>query len=95
MSNQQLRHNPRHDQIIAFLKDNINNLSYQELTEMVEIKFGYKFSCQETLIYHLKKNDIIKGEAVKFRMKNIKGLRKIFERDMFKLEKLKEGGVIN
>jgi hypothetical protein len=24
-------------------------------------------------------------------MKNIKGLRKIFERDMFKLEKLKEG----
>jgi hypothetical protein len=43
------------------------------------------------LIYHLKKNDIIKGEAVKFRMKNIKGLRKIFERDMFKLEKLKEG----
>ena len=58
---------------------------------MVEIKFGYKFSCQETLIYHLKKNDIIKGEAVKLRMKNIKGLRKIFERDMFKLEKLKEG----
>lgn len=91
MSNQQLRHNPRHDQIITFLKDNINNLSYQELTEMVEIKFGYKFNCQETLIYHLKKNDIIKGEAVKLRMKNIKGLRKIFERDMFKLEKLKEG----
>ena len=58
---------------------------------MVEIKFGYRFSCQETLIYHLKKNGIIKGEAVKFRMKNIKGLRKIFERDMFKLEKLKEG----
>ena len=45
MSNQQLRHNPRHDQIITFLKDNINNLSYQELTEMVGIKFVYKFSC--------------------------------------------------
>ena len=58
---------------------------------MVEIKFGYMFSCQETLIYHLKKNDIIKGEAVKFRMKNKKRMRKIFERDMFKLEKLKEG----
>lgn len=90
MSNQQLRHNPKYESIIAYLKENIDKLTYQELIEMVELKFDYKFSCQETFIYHLKKNGIEKVEVGKFRCKNIKGLRKVFERQMFKLEKLRE-----
>lgn len=86
----QLKHHKNYSDIIQYLEKNIDLLSYQELMNMVVVKYDYKFNCQETLIYNLKKHNIEKQSGNKYRCKNIKGLRKIFERDMFKLNKLRE-----
>lgn len=85
-----LPHNPKYQEILEFIEDFIDYLSYSEIMDLVESTFDYKFSCQETFIYHLKKNNIQKNKNIpRYRCKNIKGLRKEFEKNLFKLEKLR------
>ena len=85
-----LTNHPKYGEILEYFKQVIDILTYSEIMDMVYVKFDYQFTCQETLIYHLTKHGITKPDSKKFRVRNIKGLRKIFERELFKLEKLKE-----
>lgn len=85
-----LTNNPKYADILVYLKEVIDILTYSEIMDMVFVKFGYRFTRQETLIYHLNKHGIKKSGSKKYRVKNIKGLRKIFEAELFRLNKLRE-----
>lgn len=84
-----LKYHPNYNDILNFLRNNINYLTYEELIEEVKLYYKYEFSCKETLIYHLKANEIFKNkDTPRYRVKNIKGLRKAFEKNLFRMEKL-------
>ena len=83
---QGLNAHPRYKQIIQYIRDTVDSITYSELIVMIGVKFGHTINNQEVLIYHMKKNDIIKKPIGKLKVRNIKGLKKIYKDNLFKLE---------
>lgn len=80
-----LTEHPRYNEIIEYIRKNVNVLTYQELITMIYVKFKYKINCQETMFYHMKKYNIEKEKQGRFKLKHIVGLRYIFEKNQFKM----------